>query len=135
MLQLLVQLLTQAGQFVGVAQILGVDFLVIQSGIGPVDGVAVGVRTFAARLRAARAIVTFRDGGFFLGIGAVIVGGLAVQFLGLGAEHGVRFGFGLAFAVVGRVLLAGLFAAVFPVFGAVIGVGVDFGFGQVQGCQ
>ena len=104
MLELLVELLPQAGQFVGVAEFFGFDFLVELAGVGAVDRVVVRVRAFAAGLRAAGTVVTLGDGGFFFGFRAVVVGGFAFHFLGLGTEHGVLFGFGLAFAVLGVVL-------------------------------
>ena len=133
MLQLLIQLLAQPRQFVGVAQFLGVDFFVERAGIGAIGRPrASGSAAFAPRLRAAGPVVALGDRGFLLGIRAVVVGGFAFHFLRVGAEHGFRFGFGLTFAVLGVVLLAGLFAAVLTVLGVVVGFGLDLGLRQIQ---
>ena len=132
-LQLLVELLAQTAEFIGVAQVFGVHLFIKRPRISPVDRVAVGVGALTPRLWAAGPVIALGDGGFFLGLRAVIVGGLAFHFLGLRAEHGVLFGFGLAFAVLGVVLRAGLLAAIVAVFRIVVWFGIDLGFREVQG--
>ena len=131
MLQLLVELLPQPGEFIGVAEVLGVHFLVELPRIGAIDSVAVRVRPFPPRLRTAGTVVALGNRGLFLGFRAVIVGRLAFHLLGLGAEHGILFRFRLAFTVLGVVLGARLLSAVVAVLGIVVRFGIDLGFRQV----
>ena len=132
MLQLLVKLLAQAGEFLGVAEILGLDFLIELAGEEFVGVFVVRQRLFPARLRAARLVIAFGGGGvFFAFLTAFVVAGLAFHFLGLGAEHGFRFAFRLAFAVLGIVLRAGLLAAVLAVLVFVL-IGVNLGFREIH---
>ncbi len=130
MLQLLVELLAQPDQLVGIAQILGRDFLIVQAGVGAIGGAIVGGGAFPPWLRAAGAVVAFGDGGFVFRFLAGVVGGFAFHFLRLGAEGAFLVGLGLAFALFGVVLFAGLFAALFAFLVLVVGLGVSLGFGE-----
>ena len=132
MLQLLIELLAEPRQLVGVAQVLGVHLFVVLACVGAIDCLVVRVRAFAPGLGAAGTVVALGHGGVFLGVGAIVVGGLALHFLGLGAEHGFLFRFRFAVAVLGIVLRTGLFAAVVAVLGIVVRFGIDLGFRQVE---
>src|SRR5271165_2871382 len=132
MLQLLIELLPQTAQFIRVAQIFGVDFLVERSRIGAIHGIAVGVGTLAPRPRTAGTVAAVRDDGLFLGLRSVIVGGFAFDFLGLRGEHRILFGRGRAFAVPGIILRSGLLSGIVAVLGIIIRFGLGLGFGQVH---
>ena len=132
---MLIQLLAQTGEFVGVAEVFRGDFFVVLAGVRLVDGFAVRVGTLAPGLRAAGAVVAFRDGGFFLGFRSVVVGRFAFHFFGLRAEHGFGFGLRLSVAILGVILLAGLLAAVLAVLGVIVLVSLGLGFRQLQRSQ
>jgi hypothetical protein len=133
MLKLLIELLAQPRQFVRVAQILGRDFLVEAARIGAIDMLGIRHRALAARLRAAWTVLALGGGGIFLGlVGAVILGGLALHFLGLRAEHGFRFGLRLPLAFLRVVLLAGLLAAILVFVGVVVRLGLGLRLGQIH---
>ena len=100
--------------------------------VGAVYCLVVRVRAFAPGLRAAGTVVALGHRGVFLGVGAIVVGGFALHFVGLGAEHGILFRFRFAVAVLGIVLRTGLFAAVVAVLGIVVRFGIDLGFRQIE---
>src|SRR5271165_2301276 len=133
MLKLLIELLAQPRQLVGIAQILGRHLLVEDTGIGAIDMLGIRQRPFAARLRATGPVLALGRRGILLRlIGAVVFGGLAFHLLGLRAEHRLRFGLRLAFALLRVVLLAGLLAAILVVVGVVVGLGLALRFGQIH---
>ena len=68
MLQLLIELLAQPRQLVRIAQLFGVDLLVVQARVGTIDRLVVGVRPFAPRLRTAGPVVAFCDRGILVRI-------------------------------------------------------------------
>ncbi len=131
-LQLLVELLAQAGELVGVAEVFGGDFLVVLPRVGTIGGAVIGIRAFAPRLRATGAVVTLRDGGLVFQLLAGVVGCVAFHLLRLGTEGTLLLGFRLAFALFRIVLFAGLFAALFAVLLLVIGFRIGLGFGELH---
>src|SRR5690242_16098893 len=98
MLQLLIELLAQSGQFVGITKILGIHLLVELSCIGAVAGLVVGIGPFASRLRATGAIIAFRDSRLLFGVRAVLLGRIALHLFRLRAQHAFGFGLRLSFA-------------------------------------
>src|SRR6202007_54027 len=89
MLQLLIELLAQASQFIRIAQLLGVSLFVVHTSVSTVGRFIVGVWTLATRLRTARPIIAFSDGGLLIRLGTFVVGRVAFHFLRIGAEHAV----------------------------------------------
>src|SRR3954447_6389443 len=135
MLQLLIQLLTQPCQFIGIAQLFGVSLFVVQARVGAIHSLIVGVGSLAPRLWPARTIIAFRCRGIVVRLSSFIVCGVAFHFLWVGTQHAVLFGLALARTVLLLVLLAGLFAAFFAFLGLVLGVGVGFGLCEIERCQ
>ena len=109
-LQLLVELLAEAGEFVGVAEVFGGDLLVESAGVGAVVAFGVVIGAVAARLRAGglsspSAPLALVVGGF----AGLVLGVFAFHFLGRRREHAVLLGLLLAFVFGGIVLGTGLF--------------------------
>jgi hypothetical protein len=131
---LLVELLAQAGEFVRIAEILGVHLLVECAGIGVVVGFRIGVGTIAPRLRAGGLVVAFGLGGcFLLGLAGFVGGAVAVHRFGAGGQHLLLLGLFLAFGFGGVVLRAGLFALLllFVLLRFLFDLG--FGFREIEG--
>ena len=84
MLQLLVKLLTQPGEFVRVAEVVGMDFLVVRPAEGPVGGQIIGGWAVPPLLRAAGLLVALgRRGLLVLSLFPLVFGGLALDLLRL----------------------------------------------------
>ena len=130
MLQLLVELLPQPAQLLGVAEVIGLDHLVEIAGEGAVLAAVIDLRDVAALLRAAGLVVTLGARTFLLGFLGFLVGRLAFHAFGLGARHGFLF-LRLGLALAGLVLL-GLVVAALVAFVILLGFRLHLRLGQVE---
>ena len=131
-LQLLVELLAQAGQLGGVTEVLGADLLVELPGEGAVRRLDIGGRALARRLRAARPVVALGGLVALLGVlGILALGRLALHLLGLGGQRALGLALAVALAFLLLVLLAGLVRSLLALVG-LLRLGVDLRLGQIH---